>query len=133
MKTLVKPPLFDAAQWQNETAAPQHYVGVRFPFDTVSQLIRPGRIYGTIIILGKTFDVADLQLEVPVQEPNYPIYFEISGNVYHYGFSIWADRVTIEVYTQVTPKRFELRSAMFPTTEAELRQALRTVVDDCTP
>lgn len=122
------PPAFDATQWLNEPKPPTGYAGIKFDIPFFKSLVELSEQQGTATILGKKAVAWNIQVEVPAQDRNYPLYFEMAGAVYHYVFSVWSDRVVIEV--RRPDETYALRSAMFPATEDELRTALSTIAAD---
>lgn len=125
--SLMTPPVFDSAEWPDEPRAPYLYKGL--DSDLVMEQIKPvsetwAELLGTLVeVTGAFFE----RPEGDQRDPNHPVYFEVTGRKYQYRVSIWADRTVIEVCNNKTSRRL---SAMFPETEAQLRQALATVVAD---
>lgn len=131
LASIPKPPAHDPTQWNvqlDRPRPPRSYNGTRFGFATVERLIEPlddGRLY----IMGAEVPVINLQLESPTGDPNYPIYFETTGQQHHYVVSIWSDRIEIEVCAN--DDTYMSLSTMFPETEEQLVTALHTIVNDC--
>ncbi len=106
---------------------PQLYTGTKFDFSLVAKLIQPVdddtvRILGTDI---RAVDFCDGQSD---KDLNHPVFFIAIGLLRDFQVSIWRDRVEIEVCRKGTS---QVLSTMFPSTESELRAALRDIVDSC--
>ena len=137
--TLPTPPAFDPTMWDSNPndKGPVWYHGTKFNFDLVAKLLTFNEDEQTVTIMGRTVPTLNLQLETPAEDPNYPIYFEIAGNAYHYVVSIWSDRLIIEVQRRapVTTSAgkftdYVLLSVMFPETEEQLTRALQSIAQD---
>jgi hypothetical protein len=135
MLTITRPPSYQAESWPAGAypIAPFGYAGIQFDFSLIERLIRPiDEDY--VEILGVHLPVTNTQFELEPGDPNHPIYFIVLGLFFNYVFSIWEDRVEIEVWTKGIkglddgPERH--LSCMFPVTEAQFRQALESVVAD---
>lgn len=129
MDTLtIVPPKYDATQWSDtDCVAPALYKGFPDAFRFFAELVTAREEWSLVAILGKPVKACNLQMETPDRDPNYPVYFELTGQHYHYVFNVWENRVVIEV---CDPEEYALLSVMFPSTKEELTRALSTIVDD---
>lgn len=130
----VIPSKYDATQWSDdpEFVGPALYKGFPDAFQFFAELVmvRLSRRFDFVMIMGRIARAANLQVEESELSSNHPVYFEVTGSMYHYAISVWANRVTIEVNRKVDGDRYELLSVMFPSNQEELTRALSTIAFD---
>jgi hypothetical protein len=126
--TIPTPPDFDETYWTLEPNPPPGYTGITFNFEFFTRHVKIDTERRVVGIGDIEMKADHLQTGGPI-DTNYPLYFEITRKNHHYTFSVWSNRISIEVHRHENV-HYELLDVMFPATEDELLQALTRVVRD---